>query len=58
MVLFDLCDFIDLFCCLGTSGFDFSYSGSTIDQFGNVFVTGYSANTFFGPTNGLKCQKI
>ena len=46
--------FIDLDWCLGTSGSDYSYSGSTIDQSGNVFVTGNSANAFFGPTIGLK----
>jgi len=43
---------IDLDCCLGTIGSDYSYSGTTIDQSGNVFVTGYSSNTFFGPTIG------
>ena len=42
------------FCCLGTSGYDYSYSGTTIDQSGNVFVTGHSENTFFGPTIGLE----
>jgi len=38
--------------CLGTSANDYSYSGTTIEQSGNVLVTGYSANTFFGPTIG------
>jgi len=54
MVFIDFCDFIDLDYCLGTSGVDCSFSGSTIDQSENVFVTGYSANAFFGPTIGLK----
>ena len=48
----------DLDCCLGTIGSDYSYSGTTIDQSGNVFVTGHSSNTFFGPTIGLKKFKI
>ena len=57
MVLFIVC-FIELDCCLGTIGSDFSYSGATIDQSGNIFVTGHMSYSFFGPTIGLKKFKI
>ena len=40
--------------CLGSIDVDYSYSGATMDQSGNVFVTGHTSNTFFGPTIGLK----
>jgi len=42
-----------LFNHLGTTGFDYSFSGSTFDDSGNIYLSGHTGSPFFGPTLGL-----